>query len=97
MNRRRASDVEGFARITCWCAARASETWDWIDKRQIVERIVAFAILYGTIKITGWAMMYAETHGEKAGSDAAVIIAAVVAPYMALQAAAVAFMLKARQ
>lgn len=75
---------------------RASDTWEWIDRRQIVERFVALAILYGTIEIVSWAMRYAETHAEKSGVEAAAIIAAVSAPYMALQAAAIAFMFRAR-
>lgn len=75
---------------------RASEGWDWIDKRQIFERFVALCILYGTIEIVSWAMTYAEQHAEKSGIEAAAIIAAVAAPYMALQAAAIGFMFKAR-
>jgi hypothetical protein len=80
----------------CWLAVRASETWEWIDKRQIFERFVALAILYGTIEIVAWSMTYAETHVEKSGVEAAAIIAAVATPYMALQAAAIAFMFRAR-
>lgn len=76
----------------CWIAMRLSQAWDWIDKRQIVERFVSISILYGTVKITAWAMTFAETHGEKSGVDAAAIIVSVGGPYMALQAAAIAFM-----
>lgn len=96
--RRRASDLQGFARITCWCAARASDTWDWIDKRHIVERFVALAILYGTIDIIGWAKHFAAVHisAEVDGTEIALVIASVAAPYMALQAAAIAFMFRAR-
>ena len=97
MKQRRASDMQGFARITCWCALRASETWDWIDKRNIDKHAVSLAILYGTVRITAWAMAFAEMHGEKSGVEAAAIIAAVAAPYMALQAAAIAFYFRARQ
>lgn len=81
----------------CRVAHYASLGWDWVDKRQIFERFVSLAILFGTVKVTGWAMEYAETHAEKTGIEAAAIIAAVCAPYMALQAAAIAFMFKARQ
>ena len=91
---RRSADKEGVAKVTGWTATKASQTWDWIDKRQIVERFIALAVLYGTIEIVGWAMSFAEVHGEKTGSDAALIIASVSAPYMALQAAAIAFMFK---
>ena len=94
-NQRRASDASGWRRLTCWLALRASETWDWIDKRQLFERFVALAILYGTVKVTAWAMTFAE-HGDRPGIEVAAIIAAVIAPYMALQGAAIAFMFKAR-
>lgn len=80
--------------VLCRAARIASLGWDWIDKRQIFERFISLCILYGTVKVTTWAMEFAEMHGEKTGSDAAVIIAAVAAPYMALQAAAIAFTLK---
>lgn len=94
--RRTDAKVTGWRRILCWAAIRASETWDWIDKRQVFERLVCLAILYGTVIISRWAMNYAETHQEKTGVEAAAIIAAVAAPYMALQAAAIAFMFRAR-
>lgn len=69
----------------CRLARVASFGWDWLERRMILERAVAVAILYGTIKVTTWAMGYAETHDEVHGSDAALIIAAVLAPYMTLQ------------
>lgn len=78
-------------------ARRASEFWDWVDKRDLDKHTISIAIFYGTIKITNWAMDYAATHTEKTGIEAAAIIAAVAAPYMALQAAAIGFYFKARQ
>lgn len=81
----------------CRVARYASMGWDWFDKRQILERFVSLAILFGTVKVTSWAMDFASTHSEKTGFEAATIIAAVAAPYMALQGAAIAFMFKARQ
>ena len=80
----------------CRVAHICSLGWDWIDKRQIFERFVSLAILFGTIKVMSWTMEYAWEHGEKSGLEAAAIIAAVIAPYMALQAVAAAFMFKAR-
>ncbi len=74
-----------------------SLSWDFIDKRQLDKHAVSLAILYGTIKVTSWAMEYAWTHGEKTGLEAAAIIAAVLAPYMTLQGAAISFYFKARQ
>ena len=88
--------VGAFRSADAATTAALGRMWDWIDKRQVFERFIAVAILYGTIRVTGWAMDYAEMHGEKTGGDAAFIIAAVCAPYMTLQAAAIAFMFKAR-
>ena len=97
MNRqRRVGDRTATSKVGFWLANKASQTWDWIDKRQLFERFVALCILYGTIEIVGWAMTYAEMHTEKSGIEAAAIIASVSAPYMALQAAAIAFMFRAR-
>lgn len=86
--RRRYTDQAPLCRL----ARVASLGWDWIDRRLIIERTVALAILYGTIKVLGWAMGFAEAHNEEHGSDAALIIASVLAPYMTLQGAAIKFM-----
>lgn len=79
----------------CWLAMRASQAWDWIDHRQIDKHVVALAILYGTILVTRWAMSYAE-HGDRPGLEVAAIVAAVIAPYMALQAVAIKWYFEAR-
>lgn len=79
----------------CWLAMRCSQAWDWIDKRDIDKHVVSLAILSGTVFITQWAMHYAE-HGDRPGIEVAAIIASVSAPYMALQAAAIAFYFRAR-
>lgn len=79
----------------CWLALRLSEAWDWIDKRDIDKHAVSIVILLGTWEITRWAMRFAE-HGNRPGLEVAVIIGAVGAPYMALQAAAIAFYFRAR-
>lgn len=70
--------------------------WDWIDKRDIDKHAVSLAILYGTVKVTSWAMSYASAFTTKSGLEVAAVIAAVSGPYMALQAAAIAFYFKAR-
>lgn len=64
--------------------------YDWIDQRQVDKHFVSLAILFGTIRITEWAMSYA-SGSARPGLEIAAIIAAVTAPYMALQAAAVGF------
>lgn len=92
---RRASDMNGFARMFCWLARRASDFWDWIDKRDLDKHAVSIVILSGTWKLTTWAMAYAAA-SQRPGFEIAAIIAAVIAPYMALQAAAIAFYFTAR-
>ena len=89
MNRR---DTDGG--WACVLVVRLTQLWDFVDRRQIDAYAVSIAILYGTVKVTEWAMAYAATH---AGTDVALIIAAVSAPYMAMQAAALKFYFEARQ
>ena len=83
----------------CWIAARMSDLWDWIDKREIDKRIITCAILYGTIRVIEWAMAFASAngHGIMSGVEIGVVIAAVTAPYMALQAAAIGFLFTRRK
>ena len=73
-----------------------TRAWDWIDERDIDKHFVSLAILYGTVRIKEWAMGYASADTDKSGLEVAAVIAAVSAPYMALQAAAIAFYFKAR-
>ena len=79
----------------CIVALRASQFFDWIDKRQIDAQAVSAIILYGSIKITAWAMDFAHT-GDRPGLEVAAIIAAVVTPWSALQAAAIKFIFETR-
>lgn len=88
----RATDRGALCRVARIC----SLGWDWFEKRQIFERAISVAILYGTISIVHWAMDFAVSHGERSGVDAAAIIAAVGAPYLALQSVAAAFLLKGK-
>lgn len=84
---RRRSEDAGW--LTRW--------WDWVDERDIDKHAVSLAILYGTVKVTHWAMGYASAVTDKSGIEVAAVIAAVAAPYMALQAAAINFYFRARQ
>lgn len=93
---RRASDLKGIQRYTCFIARRLTEFWDFIDKRDIDKHAVSLGIFWGTIQVTQWAMSYAELVTDKNGVEAAAVIAAVLAPYCALQAAAVSFYFRAR-
>ena len=80
----------------CWIALRAAELWDWIDKRDIDKHMVAMVILFGTTKVLSWAMHFAETHERLSGLEMAAILGAVLAPYMALQGAAIKFYFDSR-
>lgn len=91
--RRRATDA-GFL---CWLALRAGQFWDWIDRRQIDAYAVSFAILFGTIKITDWAMDFIDAHPDIDGLKAAAIIGAIMGPWSLLQGAAIKFLFDARQ
>lgn len=88
---RRATD-RGFL---CQLAFRASQFWDWIDKRAIHQHVSSIVIMFGTVILSQWAMGYASS-SSRPGLEVAAIIAAVTAPYMALQAAALAFYFKPR-
>lgn len=70
--------------------------WEFFDKRDIDKHLVTLAILWGTVKLTEWAMVFAAAHPDKPGLEIAAIIAAVTAPYMGLQAAAIKFYFDAR-
>lgn len=71
--------------------------WDFIDKRDIDKHIVSIVIMWGTMRVTEWSMVFAGAHADLVnGVGSAAIIAAVTAPYMTLQAAAIAFYFKSR-
>ena len=91
--RRRQTD--NWRGVLCWLAARGRDWWDWIDRRQIDKHAVAVVILYGTIEVMKWAMEFAAAKNMP-GLELAAVIASVVAPYMALQAAAIAYYFRSR-
>lgn len=70
--------------------------WDWIDQRDIDKHVLTLCIFWGTARLTDWAMVFAAAHAAKPGMEIAAIIAAVTAPYMALQAAAIKYYFEAR-
>lgn len=90
---RRADDIGWM----CVAAQRLREFWDWIDKRQIDAYAISLAILFGTVRITDWAMDFVDNHPDVDGLKAAAIMAAVMAPWSALQGAALKFLFEARQ
>lgn len=83
--------------VLCRIALRASQLWDFIDARQIDKHAVSIVILFGTVQVTMWAMSFANAHHDKSGIEIAAIIASVLVPYNALQAAAISFYFRARQ
>lgn len=94
----RRRQLDGWRGVLCWIAARGRDFWDFIDKRDIDKHMVSIAILYGTVLVTRWAMEFVEKNdnGVMTGVEMAAVIAAVTVPYMALQAAAIAFYFRAR-
>lgn len=71
--------------------------WNWVDDRDIDKHAVSLAILWGTWKITEWSMAYASAATSKSGIEVAAVIAAVSAPYMALQGYALKQYFEARK
>jgi hypothetical protein len=65
--------------------------WHFFDERQIDKHLLSIGIFSGTVKVMEWAMTYAAAHADKSGLEVGAIIAAVTAPYSALQAAAIRF------
>ena len=79
-------------------ASGLKRLWDFIDARDIDKHAVSLAILWGTWKLTAWGMEFASLvfTTEKSGVEIAAVVAAVTAPYMALQAAAIHFYFRSR-
>ena len=73
-----------------------SRIWDWLDQRQMDKHVLSLGVFCGTVKLTEWAMVFAAAQHEKPGMEVAAIIAAVTAPYMALQAAAIKYYFESR-
>lgn len=69
--------------------------WNFVDERDIDKHALSMVVMFGTWRITEWAMWYAE-NSPRPGIEAAAIIAAVVGPYSALQAAALKFYFETR-
>lgn len=88
---RRASD-RGFM---CWLAMRASQFWDFIDKRDIEKHAMAWTIVVATIKLGLWTLTFATT-SAKTGTDIAAIIAAIWLPWSGVQAIVVKWYFDAR-
>ena len=94
----RRRDWDSWRGVLCWFAWRGSDFWDFIDKRQVDKHAVSIGIFYGTIVVMRWAMAFVAENdqGTMTGIEMAAVIGSVVAPYMALQAAAVKWYFESR-
>lgn len=81
----------------CWLADRGSDTWDWIDKRQLDAWGVLVFSLWMTARVLEWAMDFADGHAEMDGLRMAAIIGTVMGPWVTMQAALVKFHFEARK
>ena len=62
-----------------------SYIWDWVESRKIDKHVVTAFTLYYMVYLIMWAERFASANSGKSGLEVAAIIAAVHAPYMALQ------------
>ena len=75
--------------------------WKWFDDSNLDLQIISIAIIIGTWDLTSWAKAfasgaYAHATNDMSSVGIAAVIAAVTAPYAAVQAAALAFLFKVR-
>ena len=79
----------------CVVALRASQFWDFVDRRQLDAHAVSVVALAGTImtSIWGWEFAWQST---RPGLEVAAILAALGGPWAALQAAVIKFVFDAR-
>ena len=92
IRQRRATDLGWL----CWTAQRASEAWDFIDERQLIRRGAFIWTLAFTGRFAIWTMDYA-WHSNQTGSEIALVIGAVWAPWTLFQGAVFKFYDQAQQ
>ena len=68
---------------------------DFIDQRAVIRRLLLLWLVWMTTTTLLWTLEFAWV-STRNGTEVAAIIAAVLAPYMALQAGALAWYFKAR-
>lgn len=93
---KRSGDKVGFAAITCWTAARLSEFWDFVDKRQIDVHLMSWAVFALAGYTVYWSMEFVWTHPEKPGLEVGAIVAAINLPITPVLAKVVDWYFKAR-
>lgn len=72
---------------------------DFLDRRAVFRRVAFVVVLMGTWRVTDWALGFADRWllSPKAGIDSGAVIAAVTAPFAALQAAVLKWYSEARR
>lgn len=81
----------------CIVALRASQFFDWVDKRQVDAWMVLVFSLVMTYIVLDWAMEFADAHPDLDALKMAAVVGAVVGPWVTMQAALVKFVFDARQ
>ena len=80
----------------CWIAARCSQCWDFIDKRDIDKHLVTWWSFYVTFYLLDWALEYVFKHPDKPGLEVAAIVGAIMLPWTPVQGAIVKWYFEAR-
>jgi hypothetical protein len=68
-----------------------SYVWDWVDERDVDKHFIATVTMYFMVYLIQWAEHYAALNVARPGWEVAAVIAAVNAPYMAMQAVVLKF------
>lgn len=90
---RRRADDGGWA---CWLAKRLSETWDFVDRRDIDKHVTAWAVFGMTFYLGDWVLDYVFAHPDKPGLEVAAIVTAIMLPWTPVQAAVIKWYFEAR-
>jgi hypothetical protein len=89
----RRSGDQGF-----WCRAakRASDFWEFIDKRQIDVHLMAWSAFSMTGYVVYWSMEFVWAHPDKPGLEVGAIVGALMLPITPVMAKIVDLYFKAR-
>lgn len=70
-----------------------SKFLDFLDNRAVFRRLAFVVVLVGTVRITAWAIEFAQLWlaSNKSGADVGIVIAAVTGPFTALQTMVIKF------
>lgn len=76
--------------ILCWCARRAEDLFNFIDRRQVIRRAAFVWILWLNGTVMAWTMDYA-WHVNMEGGQIAMVIGAIWGPLAVLTGAVIKF------